>query len=82
MRTQDQNVREASFRFQVEVEIPVAEHQYSFPGRFFFIINPFIHDYLCRPLDRELLTKLHLRIYRLNMASKVSAKFPQPEELL
>ena len=48
----------------------------------FFLINPFIHDYLCRPLDRELLTKLHLRIYRLNMAFKVSARFPQPEELL
>ena len=49
---------------------------------FFLLINPFIYDYLCRPLDRELLTNLHLRIYRLNMAFKVSARFPQPEELL
>lgn len=47
-----------------------------------FIANPLVYDYLCRPLDRELLTKLHLRIYRLSMASKVSAKSPQPEELL
>lgn len=47
-----------------------------------FIANPLVHDYLCHPLDRELLTKLHLRIYRLSMASKVSAKSPQPEELL
>ena len=47
-----------------------------------FTIIPLNHDYLCRSLDRELLTKLHLRTYRLSMASKVSAKFPQLEELL
>ena len=82
MRTQDQNVRAASkiFRFQVEVEIPIAEHKYSFPGKVFnssIILIVYVDI-----LYRELLTKVHQRTYRPSMASKVSAKSLQPEERL